>query len=163
MIHIERCILATKDRRPWPQEQAHEGRTGGAGRVGLKGIRNGQKGRDSIEFAVASLPQMRRQDENTGPATHGAGRLSSVLPEVQIRLCDSFSFCQRTAPGPGDRRQAASGRGGRGQKTWLQIAFVDTFSFQAPAFYKKHDYREVFTLEEYPYTGQRHYYTKKLL
>ena len=52
---------------------------------------------------------------------------------------------------------------GRGQKTWLQIAFVDTFSFQAPAFYKKHDYREVFTLEEYPYTGQRHYYTKKLL
>ena len=23
-------------------------------------------------------------------ATHGAGRLSSVLPEVQIRLCDSF-------------------------------------------------------------------------
>ena len=74
-----------------------------------------------------------------------------------------ISFCQRTAPGPGDRRQAASGRGGRGQKTWLQIAFVDTFSFQAPAFYKKHDYREVFTLEEYPYTGQRHYYTKKLL
>ena len=46
---------------------------------------------------------------------------------------------------------------------WLQIAFVDTFSFQAPAFYKKHDYREVFTLEEYPYTGRRHYYTKKLL
>ena len=45
----------------------------------------------------------------------------------------------------------------------LQIAFVDTFSFQAPAFYKKHDYREVFTLEEYPYTGRRHYYTKKLL
>ncbi len=90
MIHIERCILTTKDHRPWPQEQAHEGRTGGAGRVGLKGIRNGQKGRASIEFAVASLPKMRRQDENTGPATHGAGRLSSVLPEVQIRLCDSF-------------------------------------------------------------------------
>ena len=56
--------------------------------MGLKGIRNGQKGRASIEFAVASLPQMRRQDENTGPATHGAGRLSSVLPEVQIRLRD---------------------------------------------------------------------------
>lgn len=86
MIHIERRILTTKDRRPWAQEQAHEGRTGGAGRVGLKGIRNGQKGRASIEFAVASLPQMRRQDENTGPATHGAGRLSSVLPEVQIYL-----------------------------------------------------------------------------
>ena len=73
-----------------------------------------------------------------------------------------ISFCQRTALGPGDRRQAASGRGGRGQKTWLQIAFVDTFSFQAPAFYKKHDYREVFTLEAYPYTGKRHYYTKEI-
>ena len=42
-------------------------------------------------------------------------------------------------------------------------AFVDTFSFQAPAFYKKYGYREVFTLEEYPYTGKRHYYTKELL
>ena len=39
---------------------------------------------------------------------------------------------------------------------------MDTFSFQAPAFYKKHDYREVFTLEEYPYTGRRHYYTAKM-
>ena len=27
---------------------------------------------------------------------------------------------------------------------------------------KSHGYREVFTLEEYPYTGKRHYYTKKL-
>ena len=30
-------------------------------------------------------------------------------------------------------------------------------------FGKNHGYREVFTLEEYPYAGQRHYYTKKLL
>ena len=44
-----------------------------------------------------------------------------------------------------------------------KYAFVDTFSFQAPAFYKKHGYREVFTLKEYPYTGKRHYYTKELL
>ena len=44
-----------------------------------------------------------------------------------------------------------------------KYAFVDTFSFQAPAFYEKHGYREVFVLEEYPYTGKRHYYTKKLL
>ena len=44
-----------------------------------------------------------------------------------------------------------------------KYAFVDTFSFQAPAFYEKHGYREAFALEEYPYTGKRHYYTKKLL
>ena len=30
------------------------------------------------------------------------------------------------------------------------------------AFYEKHGYREVFTLEDYPYTEKRHYYTKAL-
>ena len=44
-----------------------------------------------------------------------------------------------------------------------RYAFVDTFSFQAPEFYKKHGYCEVFALEEYPYTGKRHYFTKELL
>jgi GNAT superfamily N-acetyltransferase len=43
-----------------------------------------------------------------------------------------------------------------------KYAFVDTFSFQAPLFYLKHGYKEVFTLENYPYTGKRHYYTKEL-
>ena len=44
-----------------------------------------------------------------------------------------------------------------------KYAFVDTFSFQAPSFYKNHGYGEVFTLEAYPYTGKRHYYTKEIL
>ena len=35
-----------------------------------------------------------------------------------------------------------------------KYAFVDTFSFQAPEFYKKHGYREVYVLERYPYTGK---------
>lgn len=43
-----------------------------------------------------------------------------------------------------------------------QYAFVDTFDFQAPNFYKKHGYKEVFALENYPYTGKRYYYTKEL-
>ena len=42
------------------------------------------------------------------------------------------------------------------------FAFVNTFQFQAPAFYQKHGYKEVFTLKYYPYTGQRHYYQKEL-
>lgn len=40
--------------------------------------------------------------------------------------------------------------------------FVNTYQFQAPAFYEKQGYKEVFTLKDYPYTGQRHYYQKKL-
>lgn len=42
------------------------------------------------------------------------------------------------------------------KKRGCKYAFVDPFSFQAPTFYKNHGYREVFTLEEYPYTGKRH-------
>ena len=41
-------------------------------------------------------------------------------------------------------------------------AFVNTYQFQAPAFYKKYGYKEVFTLKDYPYTGQRYYYQKDL-
>ena len=41
-------------------------------------------------------------------------------------------------------------------------SFVNTYQFQAPDFYKKHGYEEVFGLKEYPYTGERYYYTKAL-
>ncbi len=43
-----------------------------------------------------------------------------------------------------------------------RFVFLDTFSFQAPDFYRKHGYEEVFALEQYPLTGERYYYTKKL-
>ncbi len=43
-----------------------------------------------------------------------------------------------------------------------KYAFLDTFSFQAPAFYRKHGYQDAFVLEEYPVTGQRYYFTKNL-
>ena len=42
------------------------------------------------------------------------------------------------------------------------FAFVNTYQFQAPTFYQKHGYKEVFTLKDYPCTGQRHYYQKDL-
>ena len=42
------------------------------------------------------------------------------------------------------------------------FAFVNTYQFQAPNFYQKHGYKEVFTLKDYPCTGQRHYYQKDL-
>lgn len=44
-----------------------------------------------------------------------------------------------------------------------KYAFVDTFDFQAPDFYRRHRYQEVFRLTDYPYTGSRFYYTKGLL
>ena len=43
-----------------------------------------------------------------------------------------------------------------------RYVFVNTYQFQAPAFYKKQGYKKVFTLKDYPYTGQRHYYQKDL-
>lgn len=38
-------------------------------------------------------------------------------------------------------------------KRGCKYAFVDTFNFQAPEFYKKHGYEEVFMLNEYPIQG----------
>jgi ribosomal protein S18 acetylase RimI-like enzyme len=43
-----------------------------------------------------------------------------------------------------------------------QYSFVDTFDFQAPGFYTKHGYKEVFQLKKYPVKGVRFYYTKEL-
>lgn len=43
-----------------------------------------------------------------------------------------------------------------------KYVFLDTFSFQAPEFYRKKGFREVFTLENFPKTGKRHYFVKEL-
>lgn len=48
------------------------------------------------------------------------------------------------------------------KKRNCRFAFVNTYQFQAPDFYKSHGYKEVFTLQDYPYTGQRFYYQKDL-
>lgn len=48
------------------------------------------------------------------------------------------------------------------KKRGCKYAFLDTFHFQAPGFYEKHGYQEVFALKEYPRTGSRYYYTKTL-
>ena len=43
-----------------------------------------------------------------------------------------------------------------------KYVFLDTFSFQAPAFYRKYGYKEVLVLENYPVSGKRYYLTKIL-
>lgn len=47
-------------------------------------------------------------------------------------------------------------------KRGCKYSFLDTFSFQAKGFYVKLGYKEVFTLEDYPLTGKRHYFVKHL-
>ncbi|HEV9534833.1 TPA: GNAT family N-acetyltransferase [Streptococcus pneumoniae] len=42
------------------------------------------------------------------------------------------------------------------------FAFVNTYQFQAPDFYQKHGYKEVFSLQDYLYIRQRYYYQKNL-
>ena len=47
-------------------------------------------------------------------------------------------------------------------KRGCAYAFVDTFNFQAPMFYKKYGYEMVLELENYPTTGKRQYFRKDL-
>ena len=48
------------------------------------------------------------------------------------------------------------------KKRNCRFAFVNTYQFQAPDFYLSHGYKEVFILQDYPYTGKRYYYQKDL-
>ena len=43
-----------------------------------------------------------------------------------------------------------------------KYAFLNTFSFQAEGFYIKLGYKKVFSLDEYPVNGKRHYFIKEL-
>jgi len=49
-----------------------------------------------------------------------------------------------------------------GIRRGCKYSFLNTFGFQAPEFYSKYGYKEVFCQEEYPRTGTRHYYIKTL-
>ena len=78
-------------------------------------------------------------------------------------LCIQYLFVSEQLRGQRIGSKLLEAAEAEARKRGCKYAFVDTFSFQAPTFYKNHGYMEVFTLEEYPYTGKRHYYTKKLL
>lgn len=77
-------------------------------------------------------------------------------------LCIQFLFVSEQFRVKGIRSKLLEAAKKEAMRRGCKYAFVDTFSFQALAFYKKHGYREVFSLEEYPYTGKRHYFTKEL-
>ena len=77
-------------------------------------------------------------------------------------LCIHYLFVSEDLRGQGIGSKILNAAEEEAKERGCLYSFVDTFSFQAPDFYKKHDYKEVFALEDYPYTGKRFYYTKVL-
>ena len=73
-----------------------------------------------------------------------------------------YLFVKEELRGQGIGSQLLQQAESEAKKRNCRFAFVNTYQFQAPAFYQKHGYKEVFTLKDYPYTGQRHYYQKDL-
>ena len=73
-----------------------------------------------------------------------------------------YLFVKEDLRGQGIGSQLMHQAESEAKKRNCRFAFVNTYQFQAPAFYQKHGYKEVFTLKDYPYTGQRHYYQKDL-
>lgn len=78
-------------------------------------------------------------------------------------LCIRFLFVGEALRGKGIGSGLLATAEKEAVRRGCKYAFVDTFSFQAPEFYEKHGYQKAFVLEEYPYTGKRYYYTKKLI
>lgn len=73
-----------------------------------------------------------------------------------------YLFVKEGLRGQGIGSQLLQQAESEAKKRNCRFAFVNTYQFQAPVFYQKHGYKEVFTLKDYPYTGQRHYYQKDL-
>ena len=73
-----------------------------------------------------------------------------------------YLFVKEDLRGQGIGSQLLQQAESEAKKRNCRYVFVNTYQFQAPAFYQKRGYKEVFTLKDYPYTGQRHYYQKDL-
>ena len=73
-----------------------------------------------------------------------------------------YLFVKEDLRGQGIGSQLLQQAESEAKKRNCRFAFVNTYQFQAPAFYQKHGYKKVFTLKDYPYDGQRHYYQKDL-
>ena len=73
-----------------------------------------------------------------------------------------YLFVKEDLRGQGIGSQLLQQAESEAKKRNCRFAFVNTYQFQAPTFYQKHGYKEVFTLKDYPCTGQRHYYQKDL-
>lgn len=77
-------------------------------------------------------------------------------------LCIKYLWVSEELRGQGIGSQLLKAAEAQAIERGAKYSFLDTFSFQAPDFYRKHGYEEVFKLFEYPYTGSRHYFIKRL-
>ena len=77
-------------------------------------------------------------------------------------LCIKYLYVEENLRGKGIGSRIIEAAEKEAKSRGCKYAFVDTFSFQAPGFYEKQGYKEVFALTDYPYTGARYYYTKAL-
>ena len=73
-----------------------------------------------------------------------------------------YLFVKEEFRGQGIGSQLLQQAESEAKKRNCRYVFVNTYQFQAPNFYQKQGYKEVFTLKDYPYIGQRHYYQKDL-
>ena len=73
-----------------------------------------------------------------------------------------YLFVKEDLRGQGIGSQLLQRAESEAKKRNCRYVFVNTYQFQAPSFYQKHGYQEVFILKDYPCTGQRHYYQKDL-
>ena len=73
-----------------------------------------------------------------------------------------YLFVKEDLRGQGIGSQLLQQAESEAKKRNCRYVFVNAYQFQAPAFYQKQGYKEGFTLKDYPYTGQRHYYQKDL-
>ena len=69
-----------------------------------------------------------------------------------------YLFVKEELRGQGIGSQLLQQAESEAKKRNCRFAFVNTYQFQAPAFYQKYGYKEVFTMKDYPYTAQTHYY-----
>lgn len=77
-------------------------------------------------------------------------------------LCINYLFVSENLRNQGIGSKIILSAENEARNRGCKYVFVDTFSFQAPAFYEKSGYRCVFSLTNYPYTEERHYYIKEL-
>lgn len=77
-------------------------------------------------------------------------------------LCIEYLWVSEELRGQGIGSKLLEAAEGKAILRGAKYVFVNTFDFQAPGFYEKHGYEQVFKLSDYPCTGERYYYQKKL-